>query len=161
MNKKTDQNHSVSRRQFLVRVASCVAGAALLPVVESCGPAIDGVGSGAELNSTRDDQFVTLYDTYAVATYYDVGIGPTTGTVTVAMVDANAESNLEFWHGHGGKSHHYTITPAHFQSIRDLKKTWIETTTVDGHAHKLFIDPVDPDWRVPGAKPVRIKKSRP
>ena len=161
MSKKTDQNHSVSRRQFLVRVASCAAGAALLPVLDSCGPALDGVGSGAELNSTRDDQFVTLYDTYALATYYDGGIGPTTGTVTVAMVDANAESNLEFWHGHGGTSHRYKITPADFQSIRDLKKTWIETTTVDGHAHKLFIDPVDPQWRVPGATPVRIKKSRP
>ncbi|MEY4629881.1 MAG: hypothetical protein RIQ81_1, partial [Pseudomonadota bacterium] len=107
-----------------------------------------------------EEEMVTLYDCFAVATYYDGEIGPHTGTITVAMVDANTEVNLEFWHGHGGSQHKFTVTAGHFQSIRDLQKTWIETTSVDNHTHKLFIDPVDPRWRVPGAKPVQIKRKR-
>lgn len=161
-NSNQTTSSSVSRREFIARAATCVATMAVLPSLAACGTvdSRDTAPAAAAQDSTQDDGYVTLYDMYAIATYFDGGIGPETGMVTVAMVDANLPVNFVFWHGHGGKNHQFDLTPEHFQSIRDLKKTWVETTTVEGHAHKLFIDPVDPRWRVPGAQPVRIKKSR-
>lgn len=166
MNTK-NQEQAFTRRLFLFRAISGTAAAVVFPILGACGLGLDGRfsqngrASGVVKTDGGDDEFVTLYDTYAVATYFDGGIGPTTGTITVAMVDANLDVDLEFWHGHSGKTHQYRITARDFQSLRDLKKVWIETTSVDGHAHKLFIDPTDPNWRVPGAQPVRVKKSRP
>ncbi len=151
----------LSRREFIARAASCVTTVAVLPSLSACGDfAARQSRENVPAAAVNDDGYVTLYDMYAIATYFDGGIGPETGTVTVAMVDANLPVNFVFWHGHGGKNHQFTLMPEHFQSIRDLKKTWVETTSVDGHSHKLFIDPVDPRWRVPGAEPVRIRKNR-
>lgn len=160
-NKKSNQGASRqwSRREFISRTASCVATAALLPALSSCGE-VDA-NETAPAAASQDDGYVTLYDMHAIAVYFDGGFGPETGTVTVAMIDANVPVNFVFWHGHDGVNHQFDLMPDHFQSIRDLKKTWVETTTVDGHSHKLFIDPSDPRWRVPGAEPVRIKRYRP
>ncbi len=146
-----------SRRDFIRAMIAFAAGLPLFQTLASCGEAAH---VSSDPLSAKDDDFVTLYDCYAVATYFDGGIGPKTGTITVAMIDSNQETIIDFWHGHSGQQHKFTITSTHFQSIRDLKKTWIETTSVDGHKHKLFIDPLDPQWRVPGAKPVQIKRKR-
>jgi hypothetical protein len=150
-------DHALSRRDFLRAAAAMAAAVPAFAGLHACGIVDE---SESKILSLNDGELVTLFDCYAVATYFDGGIGPHTGTITVAMIDANQETTLEFWHGHGGKQHQFKITPDHFQSIRDLKKTWIETTTVDNHTHKLFIDPVDPQWRVPGAKPVQIRRKR-
>jgi hypothetical protein len=99
---------------------------------------------------------VILYDTYAMALYFDGGLGPKTGIVKVDYILKNQPVTLEFWHGHGGKSHFYTLTPDHFAELKKLKKIYVETTAVASHTHKLFIDPVDPKWRVPGAQPVPV-----
>ena len=50
----------------------------------------------------------------------------------------------------------FTITPEHFADLKHSKKVIIETTAVDGHKHKLFIDPTTPKWRVPGAAPTEV-----
>ena len=99
---------------------------------------------------------VTLYDTYAMALYMDGGLGPKTGLIKVEYVVKGENVEMEFWHGHGGVSHRYTITQDHFRRLKKLEKVYIETTEVDDHTHKLFIDMKDPKWRVPGAKPVEV-----
>lgn len=99
---------------------------------------------------------VVLYDTYAMALYFDGGLGPKTGIVKVDYILKNQPVTLEFWHGHGGKSHFYTLTPDHFAELKRLKRVYVETTEVASHSHKLFIDPVDPKWRVPGAQPIPV-----
>ena len=99
---------------------------------------------------------VILYDTYAQALYFDGGMGPKTGIVKVEYILKNEPVTIDFWHGHSGKIHKYTVTPEHFAELKKLKRVTLETTSVDSHKHKLFIDPVDPRWRVPGAQPIPV-----
>lgn len=99
---------------------------------------------------------VTLYDTYAMALYFDGSLGPKTGVMKVDYVKKNEPVTLRFWHGHGGESHFFTLTPDHFSEVKKLKKVTIETTEVASHTHKLFIDPNHPKYRVPGALPVEV-----
>lgn len=99
---------------------------------------------------------VTLYDVYAMALYFDGGLGPRTGTIRVMDVAAGVTLPKDFWHGHGGQLHRYTVLPEHFAALRRRERVMIQTTEVDGHSHMLFIDPVDPQWRVEGAQPQTI-----
>ena len=99
---------------------------------------------------------VLMHDTNAQALYLDGSLGPLTGNIKVAYVIANAAISLEFWHGHGGTPHRFTLEPAHFAKLKAGEKITVATTTVDGHAHTLFIDPTDPAYRVPGAPDVPV-----
>jgi hypothetical protein len=99
---------------------------------------------------------VLMHDTNAQALYLDGALGPLTGNIKVAYVIANATITLEFWHGHGGTPHRFTLEPAHFAKLKAGEKITVGTTTVDGHAHTLFIDPKDPAYRVPGAPDVPV-----
>jgi hypothetical protein len=99
---------------------------------------------------------VTLYDVYAMALYFDGSLGPRTGTIRVADVSASVTLPKEFWHGHGGQLHRYTVLPEHFMALKRRERVMIQTTEVEGHSHMLFIDPVDPQWRVEGAQPQTI-----
>ncbi|HUQ08181.1 MAG TPA: hypothetical protein VM261_37060 [Kofleriaceae bacterium] len=99
---------------------------------------------------------VTLYDVYAMALYFDGGLGPRTGTIRVADVAAGITLPKDFWHGHGGQLHRFTVLPEHFAALKRRERVMIQTSEVDGHSHMLFVDPVDPQWRVEGAQPQTI-----
>lgn len=103
-------------------------------------------------------EYVTMYDQYAMAMYFGGELGPKTGEIKVDYIIANKQVNMEFWHGHGGKQHKYVLLPEHFEQLKQGKKVTIETTSVDSHTHKLFIDPNDPKWRLPGAQPIQVPK---
>ena len=102
------------------------------------------------------DDFVVMYDTYAQSLYFDGSLGPTTGIVRAQWAAAGDAVELEFWHGHGGVSHRFTVTSSHFESLKRGERVTIETTEVDSHTHQLFVDPTDPRYRVPGAAPLPI-----
>ncbi len=99
---------------------------------------------------------VKMYDTYAQALYFDGGYGPFTGVVRAAYLAAGVAVTIDFWHGHGGRVHRYTVTPAHYAELVRGRRVYLETTVVEDHAHRLFVDPVDLRWRVPGALPVDV-----
>lgn len=99
---------------------------------------------------------VNMHDTYAQALYLDGTNGPLTGVVEVAYVLAGTAITLDFWHGHGGVPHRFTIEPAHFEALTRGERVTIGTTTVDNHAHTLFVDPLDEDYRVPGAPDIEV-----
>lgn len=99
---------------------------------------------------------VKMHDTYAQALYLDGTYGPLTGVVEVAMVSAGVEVTIDFWHGHGGQLHRYKLGPAEFDALKQGQRVTVGTTTVDNHAHMLFIDPIDEDYRVPGAPDVDV-----
>lgn len=134
------------------------------------GPAspgeVDAAGGGPFLPdasttpSTMPDacnpKTVLMHDTNAQALYLDGSLGPLTGNIKVSYVVAGATLTLEFWHGHGGTPHRFTLDPSHFAKLKAGEKITLGTTTVDGHAHTLFIDPVDEKYRVPGAPDVPV-----
>lgn len=101
-------------------------------------------------------QYVTLYDTYAVALYFDGSLGPTTGIISVADVAAGVNKDYDFWHGHSGMLHRYALSAADFAKLKKKQKVETMTSVVENHQHKLFVDPTDPKWRVPGSKPVQV-----
>ncbi len=106
--------------------------------------------------SAPDEDFVILYDTYAMALYMDGSLGPKTGILKVDYILENKALKFKFWHGHGGKDHEFVLLQEHYAELKKLKRIYLETTIVDGHKHKLFIDPVEAKWRVPGALPIKV-----
>lgn len=99
---------------------------------------------------------VLMHDTYAQALYLDGSNGPLTGTITVEYVIAGTAVTLDFWHGHGGVPHRFTVGPEHFAQLIAGERVTLGTTTVEDHAHTLFIDPLDEDYRVPDAPDVPV-----
>lgn len=99
---------------------------------------------------------VLMHDTNAQALYLDGSYGPLTGNIKVSYVVANQTITLEFWHGHGGTPHRFTLEPSHFAKLKAGEKVTLGTTTVDGHAHTLFIDPKNEAYRVAGAPDVPV-----
>jgi hypothetical protein len=108
------------------------------------------------MSEASEAKTVTLYDTYAVALYFDGTLGPETGIIKVADVAAGKTLTMDFWHGHGGVLHRFTLVPADFAKLKAKQKVTTKTTIVEDHQHELFIDPIDPKWRVPGAQPQTI-----
>lgn len=99
---------------------------------------------------------VVMHDTNAQALYLDGTLGPLTGVIEVEYIVAGATITLDFWHGHNGVQHRYTLEPQHFTQLKMGKRITLPTTIVDDHMHTLFIDPVDEHYRVPNAPDVPV-----
>jgi hypothetical protein len=130
---------------------------------------IADAATGSEDSSTLDDppddamtadacmqKFVKMHDTNAQALYLDGTKGPLTGVITVAHVIASAKITLDFWHGHDGQLHRFTLEPMHFAQLKKGERVTVGTTVVDGHSHTLFVDPKDESYRVAGAPDVDV-----
>ncbi len=100
--------------------------------------------------------YVTMFDTYAIALYFDGTQGPTTGEISVDLILQDEDVDLPFWHGHGGLLHGFTLSREHIAQLKQGLRVEIQTSEVDSHSHTLFIDPVDVRYRVPGATPVQV-----
>lgn len=119
-------------------------------------PAVDAQTGAADAAADAARPTVRMYDTFAQALYFDGGYGPFTGVVRAAYLAAGVAVTIDFWHGHGGRLHRYTVTPVHYAELVRGRRVYLETTVVDDHAHRLFVDPADLRWRVPGATPVEV-----
>lgn len=131
----------MNRRELFKRVFSLWVGVLLLP---------------KNILAEDAEDYVILYDTYAMALYMDGGLGPKTGIIKVDYILENKPITFTFWHGHSGRNHEFTLLPEHFEELKAKRKIVIETTEVDGHTHRLFVDPTNPKWRVPGALPIQV-----
>jgi len=114
----------------------------------------DAAGDGCQQTHVR------MHDTYAQAVDLYLGLdgslGPLTGTIEVAYVLAGTTITLDFWHGHNGVLHRYTLQPADFDALKRGERITLPTTVVEDHSHTLFIDPKDETYRVPGAPDVDV-----
>jgi hypothetical protein len=158
------------RRRTFLGLAFGAAAAACAGDPEPSTPEVDGGDADppdggappprdaapAAIDAPACTTFITLYDTLAVALYFDGSLGPTTGTIRVADMVAGAATTFDFWHGHGGQLHRFTVTATHYAQLRRGQRVMITTTTVDSHEHMLFVDPRDPQWRAPDATPVQV-----
>lgn len=143
-------------------VVTCVLGCETDPQQPAADAATSGSAPDVDAPTAQGSldacvkELVTLHDTYAQALYFDGTLGPLTGIVTVAHVVAGTTVTMDFWHGHNGQLHKFTLEPDHFAALKRGERVTVETTTVDGHAHMLFVDPRDEDYRVPDAPDVEI-----
>lgn len=145
----------MNRREFVLSILQAGAFGLTTSTLSGCGENRNANGPDAS-RSLWDRDEIIMYDTNAMALYYDGGLGPKTGVITVDYILKNEPVTLQFWHGHGGVSHKFTLLPEHYEQFKKLKKVYVETTVVESHKHKLFIDFSDPKWRVPGAKPIPV-----
>lgn len=161
----------MNRRVFILGTGTVVA-ASLISCDDSAEPADPSPGdadaSAADATvdaiAVRDAAIadactpatVQMHDTYAQALYFDGSLGPLTGIIEVDYVVAGATITLDFWHGHGGQQHRYTLDATHFEALKRGERVTLGTSTVDGHSHMLFIDPVDETYRVPGSPDVPV-----
>jgi hypothetical protein len=159
------------RRKFLGLVAGGLAacttssGKNTGPDASASSPgphdaAIDGPLQGEEDAQANDPcegvKTIELYDCNAQALYLDETLGPLTGVILVEYIIAGEAITLEFWHGHGGQQHAFTLGAEQFAQLRRGERTYVTTTEVDSHQHTLFIDPLDPTYRVEGALPIVV-----
>jgi hypothetical protein len=150
---------SMLRRDFLWILGGSLVACSANETVDR--PAPEGTPDAEPLaDATPPDAcaqaVVTMHDTYAQALYLDNSLGPLTGVIEVAFVVAGAAITIDFWHGHGGQPHRYTLTPEHFAALVRGERITLGTTTVDNHAHTLFVDPRDEAYRVPGAPDIDV-----
>lgn len=115
------------------------------------GPGLLDAGAGRSDAGCAAPRIVTLHDTHAQSLYFDGTYGPTTGIVRVDDVVAGRPIELEFWHGHGGVSHRFSLGAADLDALARGMRVTLTTTEVEGHSHMLFVDPTDERWRVSGA----------
>lgn len=135
-------------------------GAAAAPDAHPAAADAGGAPPAVDATSAcRDAGYITMHDTNAQALYLDGTYGPLTGVIKVDYILANIEITLDFWHGHGGQLHRFTLTPAHFAALKEGERVYVTTTEVESHMHELFIDPVDPDYRVPGAPDIPVPRT--
>jgi hypothetical protein len=155
----------MQRRDFIF-----MFGAGAVTCVIGCDPEAHAPGADAAAGASPDttaaasdggidgclQKVVKMHDTYAQALYLDGTRGPLTGIVTVAHVIAGSMVTMDFWHGHGGQLHKFTLEPAHFEALKRGERVTVGTTTVEGHNHMLFVDPRDEELRVSGAPDVEV-----
>jgi hypothetical protein len=114
-----------------------------------------GLISGRSLNSAFacESDFAAKQGIKTFAFYQ--GLGPiqvrspnrTDGTnfsmpcISEDDVTAGEAKSYEFWHGHGGKNHKFTIDADGFSKLAAGESIEIFTDVVTGHRHALKIDP--------------------
>jgi hypothetical protein len=137
----------MDRRYVIKLVASAplaIAGASL----------IGGCSTDEEITSNLADTSAVDEPAYKSFGYYQ-GLGPnesrsssrSDGTyhqmpcITLRDVARGATKEYQFWHGHGGGSHKFTVTAENFAELREGKIVEIFTNIIDGHRHALRISP--------------------
>lgn len=115
-----------------------------IPAPRDGGP---GPGVPQDAGPCPSPRTVSLHDVHAQALYFDGTYGPTTGLITVDHIVEGRDRLFEFWHGHGGTRHRFTVTAADFAQLARGERVTLTTSEVDGHSHELFIDPVGETWR--------------
>lgn len=123
------------------------------PPTESDAGNVDAAAASVDACTQR---FVKMHDTNAQALYLDGTNGPLTGVVTVAQVITGTTVTMDFWHGHNGIQHRFTLDATHFAALKRGERILVGTTMVDGHSHTLFVDPRDESYRVLGAPDVDV-----
>ena len=148
----------MQRRDFMLILGGALGcGHSADPHIVDAPGADDSVPVDANSGVDACTQVVVkMHDTYAQALYLDGSNGPLTGVIEVAYVVAGTAITLDFWHGHNGQLHRYTLEPAHFAALERGERVTLVTTIVEDHQHMLFIDPIDETYRVPGAPDIDV-----
>jgi hypothetical protein len=136
----------MERRYFLRIVATAPIAIAGLSLNHACSTD-ENISSDLAGNAADEP----AYKSFA---YYQ-GLGPSEsrsssrndGTysqmpcITMRDIARGVTKEYQFWHGHGGGSHRFTVTAENFAELREGKFVEIFTNIIDGHRHALRISP--------------------
>ncbi len=76
----------------------------------------------------------------------DPNDGTTTGILTAATIIAGVPVTMQYWHGHNGIWHMFTITAENFATLKSGNPVmfYVPTTVVEDHYHLTMVDPNRP-----------------
>lgn len=60
--------------------------------------------------------------------------------ITKEVIAAGQEVSYDFWHGHSGELHRFTLTVEDLQALKEEKSIEVFTAIVDGHKHAVKVD---------------------
>lgn len=83
-----------------------------------------GLGPSERRSSSRSD-----------GTYYKMPCIPQED------IDAGESRTYEFWHGHNGQVHQFTVTAEDFAQLQEGRDIEIYTDVITGHRHALLVSP--------------------
>jgi hypothetical protein len=61
--------------------------------------------------------------------------------ITMDEIEAVEDRVYEFWHGHGGTKHHFTVKADDFLRLKHGEAIEIYSDMVESHRHAIGIDP--------------------
>jgi len=129
-----------------------VATAASIALFASC---VKPFGGGNSSSMVKDDQpaAVAEKEGYSTFAYYegiradgkrsasrDDGTALKMPCITKDVIAAGQEISYDFWHGHSGELHRFTLTVEDLQALKDEKSIEVFTAIVDGHKHAVKVD---------------------
>lgn len=133
----------MDRRRFLQGAFKSAIAALGIPFLAHRLPASDDLHESLKDNSEGLPTFA----------YYQ-GLGPnerrspqrTDGTdynmprISQEDLEAGETKFYEFWHGHSGRNHSFTITAEQFSELKNGKTLEVYTDVVDSHRHAVRIN---------------------
>lgn len=68
------------------------------------------------------------------------GTGLKMPCITKEVIAAGQEVSYDFWHGHSGELHRFTLTVEDLGTLKEEKSIEVFTAIVDGHKHAVKVD---------------------
>ena len=141
----------MERRRFLIDLCGISAASYATYVLAGCSTETTASRSSSKAYA---DRVIGKIQSFA---YYE-GLGPTEdrdparsdGTtykmpcISPEDVDAGVDKLYDFWHGHDGMIHRFTVTASDFTRLKLGESVEIFTSLVEGHRHSLLIAPTSP-----------------
>lgn len=132
---------------------------AVLASITFLASCVKPFGGGNSSSTVKDDQpaAVTEKEGYSTFAYYEGiradgkrspsrndGTGLKMPCITKEVIAAGQEVSYDFWHGHSGELHRFTLTVEDLQTLKDEKSIEVFTAIVDGHKHAVKVDTKKP-----------------
>ena len=137
-----------------------VAALASIALFASCVKPFGGENSSSSFKddqpataSTENDATNATKEGYSTFAYYEGiradgkhsasrndGTGLKMPCITKEVIAAGQEVSYDFWHGHSGELHRFTLTVEDLQTLKDEKSIEVFTAIVDGHKHAVKVD---------------------
>lgn len=129
-----------------------VAAVASIALFASC---VKPFGDGNSSSMVKDDQpaIAAEKEGYSTFAYYEGiradgkrsasrtdGTGLKMPCITKEVIAAGQEVSYDFWHGHSGELHRFTLTVEDLQTLKEEKSIEVFTAIVDGHKHAVKVD---------------------
>ncbi len=138
----------MERRRFLSYLCRVPLVSYAAVALTRCGPE---PGKSRLAGRPTEGPPVTAFQTFA---YYQ-GLGETEtrdpertdGTaydmpcISALDIAAGFEKSYDFWHGHSGKLHRFTVTTDDFKKLQSGHNVEVYTSIVEDHRHSLVVSP--------------------
>lgn len=138
----------MQRRRFLAHLCGVPLVGFAAAVVTGCSDDLNDRGTSRPKDTAAEPDKVQTFGYYqGLGANETRNPGRTDGTtymmpcVSHADIVAGVEKVYEFWHGHGGRQHKFTVTANDFSKLLRGESVEIYTSVVEDHRHSAMVTP--------------------